>query len=226
MRVRKHWMGGLAGLLLLNGAAWADVTDGQINTPTETFGQNAAGPFGQKLYNQTGPFPVPFETMARLPEPGNPGVSGATPPPQYSAVWLASLEAATGDKEWECLAKAIYFEARGESLEGQFAVAEVILNRVDSPLYPKSICRVVKQGGQGGCQFSFVCDGLSDAIREKAAYETAGKIARLMLDGMPRALTHGATHFHTTAVRPGWARRYAETVKIGSHKFYRASFKQ
>lgn len=225
MRVRKHWIGGLAGLLVLNGAAWADVTDRQINDPTDAFGQSPAGPYGQGVYNQTGPLPVPFETMARLAEPGIPALAKPADP-EYSAVWLAGLPVATGDKEWECLAKAIYFEARGESINGQFAIAEVILNRVDSPLYPKSICRVVKQGGQGGCQFSFVCDGQSDAIREKAAYETAGKIARLMLDGMPRALTHGATHFHAGSVRPGWARRYAETAEIGAHRFYRASVRQ
>jgi hypothetical protein len=141
----------------------------------------------------------------------------------YDAAFLADLPAATGDAEWECLARAIYFEARGETIKGQFAVAEVILNRVKSSLYPSTICRVVHQAGGGSCQFSFTCDGHSDKIRERDAYTTAGKIARLMLDGAPRALTQGATHFHTRNVRPGWAHRMPRTAMIGQHLFYRVA---
>jgi spore germination cell wall hydrolase CwlJ-like protein len=135
--------------------------------------------------------------------------------------WIARMPAPRGNHEWQCLARAVYFEARGEPLTGQFAVAEVILNRVESPRYPKSICAVVNQAGRGGCQFSFTCDGLSDAIRERAAFQRAGKVARLMLDGAPRVLTGGATHFHTREVRPGWARRLPQTAMIGRHLFYR-----
>ena len=97
----------------------------------------------------------------------------------------------------------------------------MILNRAALPSYPKSVCGVVNQRGNGGCQFSYVCDGRSDAISERAAYQTAGKIARLMLDGAPRALTGGATHFHTAQVRPGWASRFPRTAAIGQHVFYR-----
>ena len=73
--------------------------------------------------------------------------------------WLMAQPVPEGDADWQCLTEALYFEARGESLEGQIAVAEVILNRVDSPLYPRSVCGVVKQRGGGGCQFSYVCNG-------------------------------------------------------------------
>lgn len=134
--------------------------------------------------------------------------------------WLMSRPEPTGDAEWQCLTEALYFEARGESLEGQVAVAEVILNRVDSPLYPRSVCGVVKQRGGGGCQFSYVCDG-KKKMREKAAADLAGRIARAMLDGAPRVLTDGATHFHTRGVRPGWSKRFAKTAAIGAHLFYR-----
>lgn len=140
---------------------------------------------------------------------------------RYDAVWLAGLPAASGGPDWECLTKALYFEARGETVEGQFAVAEVVLNRVDSPGYPASVCDVVHQGGPGGCQFSFTCDGKPDRIGEREAWLEAGKIAALMLSGAPRALTRGATHFHTTAVRPGWASKFARTAAIGQHLFYR-----
>lgn len=135
--------------------------------------------------------------------------------------WLLAQPVPEGDANWQCLTEAIYFEARGESLRGQIAVAEVILNRVDSPLYPGSVCGVVKQRGGGGCQFSYVCDGRKDRMREKAAADLAGRIARAMLDGAPRLLTEGATHFHTRAVRPGWSKRFAHTTTIGAHAFYR-----
>jgi spore germination cell wall hydrolase CwlJ-like protein len=134
--------------------------------------------------------------------------------------WLMSRPKPTGDAEWECLTEALYFEARGESLEGQIAVAEVILNRADSPLYPRTVCGVVKQRGGGGCPFSYVCRGKTK-MREKGAADLAGRIARAMLDGAPRVLTDGATHFHTRAVKPSWSKRFAKTAAIGAHLFYR-----
>jgi spore germination cell wall hydrolase CwlJ-like protein len=134
--------------------------------------------------------------------------------------WLMARPNPTGDEQWQCLTQAIYFEARGESLEGQIAVAEVILNRADSPLYPRTICGVVKQRGGGGCQFSYVCHGKTK-MREKRAANLAGRIARAMLDGAPRVLTEGATHFHTRSVKPSWSKRFARTASIGSHLFYR-----
>lgn len=135
--------------------------------------------------------------------------------------WLMAQPVPQGDGEWQCLTEALYFEARGESLEGQIAVAEVILNRVDSPLYPRTVCGVVKQRGGGGCQFSYVCDGRTDKMREAEAADQAGRIARAMLDGAPRLLTEGATHFHVKGVRPSWSKRFSRTASIGAHFFYR-----
>lgn len=142
--------------------------------------------------------------------------------PTYDSAWLATLPMPTAPtSEWQCLTKAIYFEARGESIAGQAAVAEVILNRRDSPLFPGSVCAVVGQRGSGGCQFSYVCDGRSDSMTDRAARDTAGRIAAAMLTGLPRTLTQGATHFHTPAVRPSWSRRFPRTATIGYHLFYR-----
>lgn len=146
------------------------------------------------------------------------------PSVQYSRKWIDSQKPVTnGGAEWACLAEALYFEARGETVKGQFAVAEVILNRVSSRLYPGSVCGVVNQGTgkRYQCQFTYTCDGLSDKIREKAAYERVGKVAWLMLQGAPRDLTGGATHYHTNAVRPRWARSFPRTAQIGVHSFYR-----
>lgn len=134
--------------------------------------------------------------------------------------WLMAQPAPSGDAEWQCLTEALYFEARGESLEGQIAVAEVILNRVDSPLYPRTVCGVVKQRVGGSCQFSYVCTGKT-RMRERASADLAGRIARAMLDGAPRLLTEGATHFHTRGVKPGWSKRFPRTAAIGAHYFYR-----
>ncbi len=133
------------------------------------------------------------------------------------------LPPASGDSEWACLAEALYFEARGENLKGQMAVAEVILNRVQSQRYPNTVCRVISQGAsrRNACQFSFKCDGRPERFSERFAYERVGKVARVMLDGRDRDLTDGATHYHTIRVQPGWSRRLEQTVQIGDHIFYR-----
>ncbi|NPD16226.1 cell wall hydrolase [Xinfangfangia sp. D13-10-4-6] len=135
--------------------------------------------------------------------------------------WLMAQPITQSGREWQCLTEAIYFESRGESLQGQFAVAEVILNRRDSGRYPASVCGVVRQANSGGCQFSYTCDGTSTTMREKTPREVAGRIASLMLSGAPRNLTAGATHFHTYGVRPSWSKQFAHTTAIGSHLFYR-----
>ena len=124
---------------------------------------------------------------------------------------------------WHCLSEAIYFEARGETLIGQFAVAEVILNRVDSDRFPDTVCGVIRQGSEdgGACQFSYKCDGRSDQPTDRTALERIGKIAWAMLQGKPRILTGKATFYHTTAVRPSWANVFVQTARIGEHIFYR-----
>jgi spore germination cell wall hydrolase CwlJ-like protein len=136
-----------------------------------------------------------------------------------------ALPRANGNSEWRCLAEALYFEARGETLQGQFAVAEVILNRRDSKKFPSSVCSVIGQGSKSGkkyaCQFSYKCDGRAEVFSEGKAYIQVGKVARIMLDGKTRNLTKGATFYHTGAVRPRWSRTFQRTAKVGSHYFYR-----
>ncbi len=128
-----------------------------------------------------------------------------------------------GDAEWACLAEALYFEARGESIQGQFAVAEVILNRRDSTLFPNSVCGVITQGAKNlnRCQFSYKCDGAAEVFNEKKAYQKTAKIASIMLGGFPRKLTDGATYYHTRHVKPRWSRAFDRTAQIGVHYFYR-----
>src|SRR5262249_48884078 len=132
---------------------------------------------------------------------------------------------ATADSEIKCLATAIYFEARGESVRGQEAVAQVILNRVKKPAYPKTICGVVYQnaGSYHHCQFSFACDGTSDAIAEKAAWRQALAVARRVVKGGDDSIVAeigDSISYHNTAVSPQWAGRMQRVDRIGHHIFY------
>lgn len=142
---------------------------------------------------------------------------------EFSQVWLDSLPRGKGGEQFTCLAEALYFEARGESIEGQVAVAEVILNRVQSEKFPDSVCGVINQGTgrKYACQFTYTCDGHDEKVNEPAAYARVAKIAKAMLSGMPRRLTDGATYYHTTAVSPSWSRKFAHVATIGVHRFYR-----
>jgi len=141
----------------------------------------------------------------------------------YSREYLETQPEAKGDAQWRCLTQALYFEARGESVKGQFAVAEVILNRVDSVRFPNSVCKVINQGTgrKFECQFTYTCDGNKETVNEKTAWESVAKVAKIMVSGEPRRLTRGATHYHTTAVSPRWSRVFALTTTIGVHRFYR-----
>lgn len=143
---------------------------------------------------------------------------------QYSRAWIDTMPAVKSeDAQWQCLTQALYFEARGESVKGQFAVAEVILNRVDHSYYPNDACAVIRQGTgrKFQCQFTFTCDGIKEVVSEPAAYDRVGKVAKLMIDGAERPLTSGATHYHTKAVSPSWSRKFKRTATIGVHHFYR-----
>jgi len=225
MRLHTGWIAGALAAVVLNGAAFADVTVSQSNDPTAALGGMlgsvlgaekqalAAIPDARLTELALGPKVETKTTVA-----GRPSVPAVI---RYDDEWLAALPAPSGDAQWQCLSKAIYFEARGETVRGQFAVAEVILNRVDSPDYPSTICGVVEQRGGGGCQFSYVCDGRTDTMRDETAMWRAERIARVMMDGAPRALTLGATHFHTRWVRPGWSNRFPKTASIGAHVFYK-----
>lgn len=142
---------------------------------------------------------------------------------EYSKAWLDSRPKATGGEQFACLAEALYFEARGETVKGQFAVAEVILNRVKSAQFPNTLCGVINQGTgrKYQCQFTYTCDGYKEVINEKKAYQRVAKVARAALDGLKTELTDGATYYHTTAVRPRWSRVFTNTTRIGMHVFYR-----
>ena len=127
-------------------------------------------------------------------------------------------------KAEKCLSEAVYFEARGEPVMGQVAVAQVVLNRTFSGKYPDSVCGVVYQNAHRHlrCQFTFACDGIRDVIREPDMWERAKKIAGEMLDGKLWLPEVGkATHYHATYVHPGWVSEMKKLHKVGVHIFYR-----
>ncbi|CAN5380779.1 hypothetical protein BH10PSE1_BH10PSE1_23920 [soil metagenome] len=126
-------------------------------------------------------------------------------------------------RDLECLTQAAYYEARGEGRDGMQAVAQVVLNRVRHPAFPKSVCGVVFQGAglRVGCQFSFTCDGSMRGRVNPIAWDRARDVASKALSGSVFATVGNATHFHTTGVSPGWRNSLIQVSQVGHHLFYR-----
>lgn len=130
-----------------------------------------------------------------------------------------------------CLAKNIYFEARGDTLAGRYAVADVVLNRVKDRRYPETICDVVRQGQKDSngnmkknrCQFSWYCDGKKDNTPNAEMWRQSQAIAyQIVILGTMRGITEGATHYHATYVNPSWNRGMDDIGRIGAHLFFRS----
>lgn len=127
------------------------------------------------------------------------------------------------EKEFWCMATAIYFEARSESYRGQIAVGQVVMNRMAHKIYPKTICNVVFQNQhmRNACQFSFACDGIPERVTEPKAWAQAEEIAKGVINGTLYETAVGAsTHYHATYVYPHWAPKLKKNTKIGHHIFY------
>lgn len=144
-----------------------------------------------------------------------------------------------------CLAQNVYFEAKSEPLAGQYAVADVVLNRVNDTRYPNTICEVVREGPikeswktkkdqdlddqqriyypiKNRCQFSWYCDGKADTVRDQDAWRMAQIIAyKIVHTDKMRGITEGATHYHADYVSPKWANKIQLVGSISTHIFYR-----
>jgi spore germination cell wall hydrolase CwlJ-like protein len=212
----------LAGLMAIGGTASADVVLSESNDPTIRLDNRLTELLSRERTALGNLNAARLERLSTLPEDAR-FEKKAPAKIKFSEDWIRSQPVAKGGDAWRCLTEALYFEARGETLKGQFAVAEVILNRVESNAFPDSVCGVIHQGTgrRYQCQFTYTCDGHPEAINEPRAWTRVGKVARIMLDGAARSLTEGATHYHTTAVSPRWARKFPLTAAIGVHKFYR-----
>ncbi len=123
-----------------------------------------------------------------------------------------------------CLALNVYHEARNEPMNGMYAVASVVINRVQDDRWPNNVCAVVKDGYRKDshkCQFSWYCDGKSDRPKEDRAWAMAVLVADDILRGTVDDVSHGATHYHANYVKPIWAKKLTRTVSYGSHIFYK-----
>ena len=135
-----------------------------------------------------------------------------------------------------CLALNTYHEAKNQSLVGQIATAQVVMNRVEDKRFPNTICEVVKQGPtrpswedpkkeypiKHRCQFSWYCDGKDDTPKNEKAWKKAQDVAFLVIyDKIKLDVTEGATHYHADYVFPEWRKSKTKTVEIGDHIFYR-----
>jgi spore germination cell wall hydrolase CwlJ-like protein len=150
-------------------------------------------------------------------------VTGENQRPRTPAERLG-LDAKSRAKSERCLTDAIYFEARGEAVRGQIAVAQVVLNRAFSGYYPTTVCGVVYQNANRhlSCQFTFACDGIRDVVTEPDMWERAKKIAKASLDGRLWLPEVGkSTHYHAYWVRPSWVNEMKKMYKYGVHTFYR-----
>lgn len=143
----------------------------------------------------------------------------AEPAPQANLadLVLAYAGVATADREQECLANAVYFEARSEPIEGQLAVAEVVMNRAASGRYPSDLCAVITQKAQ----FSFIRKGkFPSADRDSAAWKKAVAIAAIARQKLAGNLPSGVLWYHATYVSPSWGKRLTKQTQIGLHIFY------
>ena len=205
----------VCALALSTVSASADVTLGTSGNPNIELGDRMKALFEAEGRAVKSMDRRNIERLVRSPDGDVTGI--------YTRAQVDKLPSPKRSKEWACLAEALYFEARGESVKGIYAVAEVILNRVDDPRYPASVCGVVNQGTgeKYRCQFTYTCDGRPETIADQRAYDRVGKIAGVMMSGKARALTRGATHYHTKSVKPKWSRVFPRTATIGYHHFYK-----
>lgn len=150
------------------------------------------------------------------------------PVPKAEAITPSEVQAvdpvgaAPLDDAITCLARSIYWEARGKDTADMEAVANVVMNRLGHEGFPDTVCKVVKQGSETkSCQFSWWCDGKSDSVQEEVPYAMAKEIARKALNKELPDRTQGALYFHDRTVKPDWATQYIKTVDIGLFRFYK-----
>jgi spore germination cell wall hydrolase CwlJ-like protein len=183
-----------------------------------------------KRAERPAPANAPVQLASLAPEPGTielpktVSIHLPLPKPPLTPAQRLELQGKDYAKAEKCLAQAIYFEARNEPARGQQAVAQVVLNRVFSPHYPKDVCGVVYQNAHRhlSCQFTFACDGKPEAVNERGAWARASRIAKQTLDAkvwLPEV--NKATHYHAAYVRPNWIRDMNVMVRHGLHTFYR-----
>jgi spore germination cell wall hydrolase CwlJ-like protein len=224
----RRW---LAALVLATGAALYLLAAFSLASmdPIGATGATGAGVNGTltRAELRTPPKPEPLQFLDVAPQDAvaiNAGVPlSKQPNPAARPLALAFGSDADRIRSLECLTQAVYYEAAVEPLEGQRAVAQVVLNRVRHPAYPRSVCGVVYEGSERatGCQFTFTCDGSLRRTPSAASWARARKVAEDALAGKVFAPVGWATHYHTNWVVPYWSSSLVKAANVGTHIFYR-----
>jgi spore germination cell wall hydrolase CwlJ-like protein len=215
----------LAAVFVLNLLAGLSIVG--LGTPADRAVANVAGSLPAALRDQVPPAPEPLKFREIAPEDAvaiNAAVPLSTlPNPAARPFKLAVTNDADRTRALECLTSAIYYEAASEGVEGQRAVAQVVLNRVRHPAYPNSVCGVVFQGSERatGCQFTFTCDGALARTPNAGLWRQARQIAEAALGGSVYKPVGWATHYHTNWVVPYWSSSLVKAAVVGTHIFYR-----
>lgn len=206
--------------------------DGSTPSVPATLGQSSSTPTAAGIAGGASATPMQMAPVAAEPKsrsrvakstPGTP-TDLRTVDPAEKQIYTSLIAPENMAKEQRCLAEAVYFEARSEGEQGRAAVAQVVLNRVKSGLYPNTVCGAVYQNASRhlACQFTFACEGKSLRITEPGPWRDAVRIAREVYDGTTYLAEVGAsTHYHADYVRPYWARKLKKMDTIGRHVFYK-----
>jgi spore germination cell wall hydrolase CwlJ-like protein len=202
-----------AAFALVAGASYSDpAAAGETATAVSA----EAAPVGPDL-SDPNVFARMWANVTALVTPKPEAPAPAPQPASLADLVLAYAAPATADREQECLANAVYFEARSEPIEGQLAVAEVVMNRAASGRYPTDLCKVITQKAQ----FSFIRRGkFPSPDRESAAWKKAVAIAVIARQKLAGSLPSGVLWYHATYVSPSWGKRLTRQSQIGLHIFY------
>ncbi|UCP11359.1 cell wall hydrolase [Pseudomonas sp. MM213] len=199
--MRLIWIATCFAITLLGGQAAATEQEQKKETA-----ENKAEVLEQKAAEKGADVPVPKSEAITTSEVQAVDPAGASPL----------------DDAITCLARSIYWEAKGKSSADMEAVASVVMNRLGHEGFPDTVCAVVKQGSETkNCQFSWWCDGRSDQVQEETQYTIAKEIARKALNKQLNDRTHGAMYFHDRNVNPDWASKYIKTTETSMFLFYK-----
>ena len=224
-----RWVLGAGGVVAFIGTAWffSALASPIVTRHLTSHGgvRAAAGALASTLVPDA---PVPLQTFEKLPPQQALEINNKVPfssLPNAPAKPFNFAFASPEDRAsaLTCLTMAVYYEAGNQGPDGEAAVAQVVLNRVRHPLFPKSVCGVVFQGSSlpTGCQFTFTCDGSLGRRPSQAGWKQAARVAERALDGYVEANVGEATHYHTVWVVPYWQSSVVKLAQIGAHVFYR-----
>jgi len=206
----------LALILLLVGGhfGWTSGVPGSAGAPIDAASPEVIdAPFAPKALRPLTPFQA---------EAWNRQIPQSAPVSPASSIVVAAADPRSFVRSLQCMTQAIYYEAGNEPVDGQRAVAQVILNRMRSPVYPHSVCGVVYQGSdrKTGCQFTFTCDGSLARVPAAASWARASGVAAAALNGSVYAPVGWATNYHADYVVPYWAQSLVKLTTVGRHIFY------